>query len=98
MGEDCVDNKNSDPPLGDGTGYINSATYNLSDHGWGTAFWDGDTYVSKSFYGDPNVIMRKKIDTILERIQIIDSTLLAVLEELRQLKKRTKSELIDEDV
>lgn len=87
MGEDCVDKKDGDLSLGS-TSYVSSTTYNLSDQGWGTSFWDGDTYVSKSYYGDPNVTMKKKIDTILERIQVIDSTLLAVLNELRQLRKK----------
>jgi hypothetical protein len=88
MGEDCVDNKDSDLPLGTNTDHFNFPTYNLSDQGWGTSYWDGDTYVSKSYYGDPNTTMRKKVDTILEQIQVLNRTMLAVLDELRQLKKK----------
>ena len=89
MGEDCVDNKNSDQPLGTGTGHISTVSdYNITNYGSGSTYWDGDTYVCKSHYGDPDTIMKKKINTILERIEVIERTLLAVLDELRQLKEK----------
>lgn len=91
MGEDCIDNKDDQSS---NTGFPNSFTdtYNFTDLGYGTVYWEGDTLVSKTYHGDPDVTMRKKVDTILEKVQIIERTLLAVLDELRQIKSKTKKE------
>lgn len=90
MGEDCIDNKGDNPSSNTEFPFPTTNTYNLTDLGHGTTYWDGDVCVSKSYYGDPDVTMRKKVNTILEKIQIIERTLLAVLDELRQIKSKTK--------
>lgn len=92
MGEDCIDNKDNDQSSNTESPFPLTNTYNFTDLGHGTTYWEGDTLVSKTYHGDSDVTMKRKVDTILERVQIIERTLIAILDEIRQIKSKKEED------